>query len=76
MVVLWAITLLASCVAGMITVYAVGAGGAPQQGAAAAIALCVAVVPYVFTRACQGAREAGLLGKMLDELRRIGADKK
>jgi hypothetical protein len=43
----------------------VGSGGAPQQAAGAAMALCWAVIPYVFTRAVEGFYTSDWRSKML-----------
>lgn len=57
---LWVITVLMACVAAF---YAVDtqmrAQSAPQQAAGAAIALCLVIIPYVFTRAVEGVVKAG-----------------
>lgn len=39
--------------------------GAPQQAAGAAMALCFAVIPYVFTRAIEGFYTSDWRSKML-----------
>lgn len=44
------------------------AKGAPQEAAGAAIALCVVIIPYVFTRAVEGWQQATWRKKILDEL--------
>lgn len=68
---LWICTLLASVLAGLVLVASVvGAKGAPQEAAGAAIALCVAVIPYVFTRAIEGIGQASWRREMLKEARR------
>ena len=46
------------------------AKGAPQEASGAAIALCCAVIPYVFTRAIEGWQTATWRSEMLDELKR------
>jgi len=44
---LWLCTVLAACLAVVVLVGGVvSAKGAPQEAAAAAIALCIAVIPY------------------------------
>jgi hypothetical protein len=54
---LWVITLLCALIAGAVLALTVlAASGAPQQAAGAAIALAVAVIPYVLTRAAEGLR--------------------
>jgi uncharacterized membrane protein len=51
---LWVITALAAALGGCALVLAIFAGSAPQQAALAAIAVALAVIPYVFTRAVEG----------------------
>lgn len=51
---LWVITALACIPSGALLLLALVAQGAPQQAAGAAIAVAVAVIPYVFTRAVEG----------------------
>lgn len=54
---LWVVTLLAALVAGAVLALTVLlATGAPQQAAGAAIAVAVAVIPYVLARAAEGLR--------------------
>ena len=49
---LWAMTAIGSIIGALIlTAGLLTAKGAPQQAAAASIALCWAVLPYVFARA-------------------------
>jgi hypothetical protein len=49
---LWFCTSVGALIGALILgVTLVGASGAPQESAGAAIALCFAVIPYVFTRA-------------------------
>ena len=51
----WGITLLASCLSALVGFSGIiRASGAPQEAAASAIALTIAMVPYVFTRALEG----------------------
>lgn len=51
----WGITLLAAALAAVLGfVMARAATSAPQEAAAAAMALAIAVLPYVFTRAVEG----------------------
>lgn len=59
MVVFWVVTLLASCVAGyqLFETFA-SATSAPQQAAGAALAIAIAVIPYIFTRCLQSIRES------------------
>jgi hypothetical protein len=47
------------------------AKGAPQEASGAAIALCCAVIPYVFTRAMEGWQTATWPQEMLNEAKRI-----
>ena len=51
---LWLVTLIATCVGGLILFSAISATAAPAQGAAAAVACGLAIIPYVFTRAMEG----------------------
>jgi hypothetical protein len=68
---LWVVTLLAACVSAFVFAAAiVGAKGAPQEAAGAAIALCIVVIPYVFTRAIEGIGTASWRKEMLKESRR------
>jgi hypothetical protein len=49
---LWFLTSLAAIFAAFTLVLGVGrANGAPQEASSAAIAIAIAVIPYVFTRA-------------------------
>lgn len=59
MVVFWVVTLLAACAAGfqLVDTFA-SATSAPQQAAGAALAVAIAVIPYIFTRCLQSIREA------------------
>lgn len=51
----WAITALAAVAALLLfKLYMGAAQSAPQEGAGAAIAVAVVVIPYVFTRAMEG----------------------
>lgn len=72
---LWICTFLAACLAALTAGYAVVAGGAPQQAAAAAIALCIAVIPYIFTRACEGMENSRWRREMLAEARKANGSK-
>lgn len=68
---LWAITVVATVVAAFIAMWSiVGATGAPQQAAGAAVALCVAVIPYIFTRCFERIGNAGWQRKMLEALQK------
>lgn len=52
---LWAVSGSASLIAGFVLVAGVtAANGAPQEASAAAIAIAVAVIPYVLARAWEG----------------------
>lgn len=53
-----------------------GAKGAPQEAAGAAIALCCAVIPYVFTRAVEGWQTSTWRRELLEEIRRLGSSSK
>lgn len=51
----WVLTLIASVLGGIgLFFIAISPASAPQQAAGAAIAIGVAVIPYVFTRAVEG----------------------
>jgi hypothetical protein len=51
----WGITAAATVLAGLAFIAMIGeAGGAPQEAAAAGIALAIVVIPYVFTRCLEG----------------------
>jgi hypothetical protein len=68
---LWSLTLIGSLLAGAILfVGLTAAKGAPQEASVAAIALCVAVIPYVFTRAAEGIGQATWRRDVLEEMRR------
>ena len=67
----WVCTLLAACIAALVLVATlVMAKGAPQEASGAAIALCIAVIPYVFTRAVEGMEAAAWRREMLKESKR------
>jgi hypothetical protein len=74
----YVIALLASLLAGLILVLGlVTANGAPQESAVAAIAVAVAVIPYVFARAVEklGKPESTkLLEQIQAALARKGSD--
>ena len=54
MKVLWLLTSFAAVGAGMVGINGVlSATSAPQQAAAAAISVAIAIIPYCFTRACE-----------------------
>ena len=66
MILCYIVTLLAACVSGFVLFAGVGtAKGAPQEASAAAIALCIVVIPYVFTRVCQMMQTARWQEQML-----------
>jgi hypothetical protein len=51
----WVITAVAAALATLFFVSGTAeANGAPQEAAAAAMALAIAVIPYVFTRCIEG----------------------
>lgn len=50
---MWKITKYSAIIGGFILMVSFGAGSAPQQAAAAAIAVGLAVIPYVVSRANQ-----------------------
>jgi hypothetical protein len=57
----WIVTFFAACAAALIVFDTlVKAQSAPQQAAGAALALAVAVIPYVFTRAVAGISAAAI----------------
>lgn len=68
----WLCTLLGVLVGGL-TFFGMmmGATGAPQQSAGAAMALCWAVIPYVFTRAIEGFYTSDWRTKMLKATEKI-----
>lgn len=52
----WVVTLIAACAGGFqLANTFVMANSAPQQAAGAALAVAITIVPYVFTRALEGA---------------------
>lgn len=68
---LWVCTLLASVIAAVVLVGGLTmAKGAPQEASVAGIALCIAVIPYVFTRAIEGIGHVTWRREMLKEARR------
>jgi hypothetical protein len=50
----------------------INAKSAPQQAAGAAIALCLVVIPYIFSRAIEGVVNANWRQKVLDRLAALG----
>ena len=73
----WTITMLATCLAGALLFFTfVGANGAPQEAAGAAIAVAICVIPYVFTRGCQAYSEMERLREMAAALNAIRDAKK
>lgn len=50
----WSVTLLCTLVSAFLLLAAFNAEAAPAQGAAAALACGVSIVPYVFSRALEG----------------------
>lgn len=68
---LWFCTLVASVLAGALVVVTLEtAKGAPQEAAGAAIALCIAAIPYVFTRAIEGWQTANWRRDVLAQLQK------
>jgi hypothetical protein len=68
---LYVVTLLSATIGGLVVLLGVGgAHGAPQEAAAAAIGLALAVIPYVFTRSVQISRDRT---EQLDQLKRIAS---
>lgn len=54
---LWVLALLGALGGGLVLLLTVGAAqGAPQQAAGAAVAVALAVIPYVLARAAEGLR--------------------
>ena len=49
----WVLTLIATAVGGFVLWSAINAEAAPAQGAAAAVACGLVIIPYVFTRALE-----------------------
>lgn len=67
----WLFTAIFAVVAALILFAALmTAKGAPQEASGAAIALCCAVIPYVFTRAIEGWQTATWRKEMLDLAKR------
>lgn len=65
----YAVTLIASIIAALVAVGGnAAATGAPQQAAASAIALAIAVIPYVFSRCVEKFGSSAV-----DELRELRA---
>jgi hypothetical protein len=51
----WVITMIGACLGTLVLVLGfASAKGAPQEAASAALAVALAVIPYVFTRAVEG----------------------
>ena len=51
----WAMVIISTIIATFVLLFAiVGANGAPQEAAGAAIAAAIVIIPYVFTRAIEG----------------------
>jgi hypothetical protein len=75
MIFLWACTGLGSAL-GLLFLMSVlaTAKGAPQEAAGAAIALCCAVLPYVFTRAFEGVSAAAWRRELLEAQKKSVAD--
>lgn len=68
----WAVTVIAAGVAAIQLFDTVaGAAPAPQQAAGAAVALAIAIIPYVFSRAVDSVAASARLGEMLKLLRAI-----
>jgi hypothetical protein len=75
MVFLWACTGLGSVLGVLILMSVLAtAKGAPQEAAGAAIALCCAVLPYVFTRAFEAVSEGSWRRELLEAQRKSAAD--
>jgi hypothetical protein len=56
----WGVTAFAAGISALTFVATVGdANGAPQQAAGSAMALAIAVIPYVFTRCLEGITQKG-----------------
>ena len=65
----WIFALIAVALGGIGLLASVGEKGAPQQGAAAAIAIGFAVIPYCFMRGCQFISDPH--GRELREIREL-----
>jgi hypothetical protein len=51
----WVMVIISSIIATFVLLFAIiGANGAPQEAAGAAIAVAIVIIPYVFTRAIEG----------------------
>ncbi|MCF8534081.1 MAG: hypothetical protein K9G48_13820 [Reyranella sp.] len=71
---LWVCTMLASVVGGLVFAGGMlGAKSAPQEAAVAAMGLCIAIIPYIFTRAIEGIGQAKWRRDMLAELKKQAA---
>lgn len=74
--ILWLLPLLGALGAAFIAFAGVSAAkGAPQEAAIAGIALCVAIIPYVFVRALEGMFTADWRKKMLKEAEKANQPK-
>ncbi len=74
---LWFLSLMGSIAGGFMLLVAISASnGAPQQAAGAAIALGLAVIPYVFTRCIEGSDTANWRKQMLAEAKKLAAEDK
>jgi|HubBroStandDraft_6_1064221.scaffolds.fasta_scaffold397438_2 hypothetical protein len=66
---LWILSMLAAVVGGLAVMGGVAlANGAPQEAAAAAIGLSIAVIPYCFARACESIDNEKRVQQRLDVL--------
>lgn len=61
---IWIFVLLGAVLGGMTALSAFAATSAPQQAAAAAIGVALAVIPYCFARACHFLREDSKLSEL------------
>lgn len=72
----WAITWIASVIAGLILAWTLtSAKGAPQEASGAALAMAFAVIPYVFTRALEAMTVIDWRKAMLKAAEKAAADK-
>ena len=63
------ITLISTCFASLVLIFGFsGAQSAPQEAAAAALAIALAVIPYVFSRCLQIAADRKIRKEMHEEI--------
>ena len=67
-VLLWVVTIISSCIGGIILLFTlVSSSGAPQEAAGAAIAIAFTVIPYCIARAYEKLRQESL-AKVLERV--------